>query len=320
MMDNVSALPLLTLSGITHTLEQRIILFLLSLLWYLVILLGNVVVVCIIIMDKSLHEPMYIFLCNLCINGLYGTVGFYPKFLLDLLSSPVISYAECLLQGFVIHSSTCSDLSILAIMAYDRYVAICRPLVYHSIMTKQRISAFLFFSWFIPLFCMFMNTASILGVPLCGSHINKIYCVNWMVVQLACTTPKANYVIAYFNILFYFLHAVFIFLTYMCLIRSCLSSQEKRGKFMQTCVPHLISLITFIAAILLDLLYMRFGSTDLPQDLQNFMAIEILVIPPVMNPFIYGFRLTKIRNRILSLFHTTRKDVKCQEQTFHITG
>ncbi len=258
---------------------------------------------------------MYIFLCNLCISALYGTVGFYPKFLLDLLSSHVISYAGCMLQGFVIHSSACSDFSILALMAYDRYVAICRPLVYHSVMTKQRVSIFVFLSWLLPLYCMFMNTASLLGLTLCGSHINRVYCVNWMIVTLSCSPPKANSAITYFNIFFYFGHFLFILWSYMYLIRTCMSSKENQGKFMQTCLPHLITLIIFTTNVLLDVLYMRFGSVDLSQDLSNFMAMEFILIPPIVNPLVYGFKLTKIRNKILSLVHIKKKDVTCHPTT-----
>ncbi|XP_041807040.1 olfactory receptor 49-like [Chelmon rostratus] len=299
MMENDSLVTLFTLSGLNFSLENRIALFVLTLLWYLVILLGNGLLIFTIIIDKTLHEPMYIFLCNLCISGLYGTVGFYPKFLLDLLSSHVISYAGCMLQGFVIHSSTCCDFSILALMAYDRYVAICQPLVYHSVMTKWRVSIFVLFSWILPLYCMAMNSATLVGSRLCGSHINKIYCVNWMIVTLACSPPKANTAVAYFNILFYFGHFLFILWSYVYMIRTCMSSQEDRVKFMQTCLPHFISLIIFATAVLLDLLYMRFGSAGLSQDLNNFMAIEFLLIPPIVNPLVYGFKLTKVRNKIL---------------------
>ncbi|XP_042283300.1 olfactory receptor 2AT4-like [Thunnus maccoyii] len=320
MMENVSIVKMFTLSGLDFTLEQRITLFFLTLLWYLIILLGNATLIVVIIVDKNLHEPMYIFLCNLCINALYGTVGFYPKFLLDLLSSHVISYAGCMLQGFVIHSSTCCDFSILALMAYDRYVAICRPLVYHSFMTKQRVSVFVLFSWVLPLYCMFMNTASLLGSRLCGSHINRVYCVNWMIVTLACSPLKANTAVAYFNMLFYFGHFVFIIWSYMYLIRTCMSSKENWGKFMQTCMPHLLSLITFTISVLLDLLYMRFGSADLSQDFSNFMAIEFLLIPPVVNPLVYGLKLTKIRNKLVSFVHIKGTDAKCRVMTLHVSG
>ncbi|XP_073329281.1 olfactory receptor 11A1-like [Pagrus major] len=308
MMENVSVVTLFTLSGLNFTVEQRIILFLLTLLWYSLIVFGNVFLIVAIIVDKTLHEPMYIFLCNLCINALYGTVGFYPKFLMDLLSSHVISYAGCMLQGFVIHSSTCCDFSILALMAYDRYVAICRPLVYHSVMTRQRVAIFVFLSWLLPIYCMFMNTATLLGSRLCGSHIKRIYCVNWMIVTLACSPPKGNAVVTYVNIVFYFWHFVFIIWTYMYVIKTCISSKEDQRKFMQTCLPHLISLVVHTITVLLDVLYMRFGPRDLSQDLYNFMAMEFLLIPPLVNPLVYGFKLTKVRNKIVNFVCIKRND------------
>ncbi|KAM3861913.1 olfactory receptor 4M1-like [Diretmus argenteus] len=251
-MDNVSVVKVFTLSGLNYTMEYRVTLFCFTLLYYLIIWMVNVALIVTIIVDRSLHEPMYIFLCNLCISGLYGTAGFYPKFLMDLLSPlHVISYGGCLLQSFVIHSFSGSELSILALMAYDRYIAICRPLVYHSVMTKQAISLLVFFSWLLPLSCMFMNTMSIIQYKLCGSYIQKLYCFNVSIGKLACSTSIANIIIAYFNIVFYFCHFVFIVWTYMYLIRTCLISKENRGKFMQTCVPHLIS-FTFV--VLLDLI------------------------------------------------------------------
>ncbi|KAM7407676.1 hypothetical protein PAMA_003422 [Pampus argenteus] len=308
MMDNVSVITMFTLSGLNGTENYRVTLFALTLLCYSVIWLVNVIVIVTIITDKCLHEPMYIFLCNLCINGLYGTAGFYPKFLMDLLSTThAISYAGCLLQGFVIHSSASADLSLLVLMAYDRYVAICRPLVYHSVMTKQRICVFVAFSWLLPLYCMFTNTMTIFQLKLCGSYIPKLYCSNALIGKLACSASIANTSIAYFNIAFYCGHFVFIILSYMYLVRMCLISKESRSKFMQTCVPHLILLFNFGFAVLFDLMYIRFGSRTLSQSLQNFMAIEYLLIPPVMNPLIYGLKLTKIRKKILGFIQEQTK-------------
>ncbi|KAM3862220.1 olfactory receptor 4K5-like [Diretmus argenteus] len=306
-MDNASVIKVFSLSGLNYTMEYRVTLFCFTLLYYLIIWMVNVALIVTIIVDRSLHEPMYIFLCNLCISGLYGTAGFYPKFLMDLLSPlHVISYGGCLLQSFVIHSFSGSELSILALMAYDRYIAICRPLVYHSVMTKQAISLLVFFSWLLPLSCMFMNTMSIIQYKLCGSYIQKLYCSNWSIGKLACSTSIANIIIAYFNIVFYFCHFVFIVWTYMILIRTCLISKVNRGKFMQTCVPHLISLISFTFAVLLDLMYTQFGSRDIDQSLLNFISIESLLLPSIMNPLIYGLKLTKVRNRILGFIRDKR--------------
>ncbi|XP_061782199.1 olfactory receptor 5AR1-like [Nerophis lumbriciformis] len=306
-MENVSVVTMFTLSGLKFTYMQRMTLFVLTLLWYILILLSNISMIVVIVTDKTLHQPMYVFLCNLCINAVYGAAGFYPKFLKDLLSSQVISYAGCMLQGYVIHSSSCCDFSILTLMAYDRYVAICRPLVYHTVMSKQRVSVFVFFSWFVPLYCMFMNTATLLGIELCGSYINKLYCVNWVVFNLACTPPYANGIVTAINIAIYFVHFLFILVSYLYLMKVCFSSREMWIKFMQTCFPHLICLLTFTVTLLLDIFYMRFGSADLPQDTHNFMTILFLLITPVVNPLIYGFKLTGIRNRVLSILHVKKK-------------
>nr|XP_046259515.1 olfactory receptor 142-like [Scatophagus argus] len=309
-MDNVSTVRIFILSGLNETTNYRLTLFTFTLLCYCVILVFNIALIMIIILDENLHEPMYIFLCTFCINGLYGTTGFYPKFLLDLLSSShEISYEGCLLQAFVMYSFACCDLSILAVMACDRYLAICRPLHYHAFMTKKRLSQLVCFSWLTP-FCVFSISVVLTSkLKLCSRNIKRLLCVNWIIVKLACPDADtfSNNVVAYVSIFIYMPHGFFILWTYMHLIITCVRSKDDRAKFMQTCVPHLVSLITFVIALVFDLMYMRFGSTDLPQSLQNFIAIEFLLIPPVMNPLIYGFKLTKIRNRILGLVYFERK-------------
>uniref|UniRef100_A0A087XQB6 Olfactory receptor 5F1-like n=1 Tax=Poecilia formosa TaxID=48698 RepID=A0A087XQB6_POEFO len=298
-MDNVSVISMFTLSGFSGTFSHRVTLFLLTLLCYCVIWLVNLTIVVTIIMDKNLHEPMYIFLCNLCINGLYGTAGFYPKFLHDLLSTRhLISVPGCFLQGFVIHSSVCADISLLALMSYDRYVAICRPLVYHSMMTKKRVVVYTCFAWITPCYLMVVSTGTTLTSRLCGSHISKIYCVNWLISKLACSPSVAQVVVPAFNYTFYVGHGLFILWSYAFLVKSCKTSRENRNKFMQTCLPHLLTLVIFSGSLLFDLLYMRFGSKELSENVQNFMSIDFLVIPPIINPLIYGLRLTQLRNRV----------------------
>ncbi|XP_022597019.1 olfactory receptor 142-like [Seriola dumerili] len=308
MMDNVSLITMFFLSGLNETRNHQFTLFTLTLLCYCMILLVNICLIATIILDKNLHEPMYILLCTFCMNGLYGTTGFYPKFLWDLLSPlHIISYSGCLVQALVMYSFACSDLSILAVMAYDRYVAICRPLEYHSIMSKQRLFKLVCFSWLTPFCIMAVNIFLTSRLKLCSPYVTRLFCVNWIIVTLACfpTQTIINNIVAYITIIIYVCHGFFIVWSYMYLIKTCVNSIENRAKFMQTCVPHLFSLLTFLLTILFDVMSMRFGSKDLPRNLQNFVAIEFLVIPPIMNPLIYGFKLTKIRNRILA--HVTFK-------------
>ncbi|XP_077436228.1 olfactory receptor 4B13-like [Vanacampus margaritifer] len=300
-MANATAVNFIHLTGLSHMSQRlRLLLFAVTSLCYAAILLVNGVLIVTIILDKKLHEPMCFFLCNLCVNGLYGTVAFFPKFLHDLLSkSHIISYFGCLMQVFVIYSYAASEIAVLAVMAYDRYVAICRPLQYHSIMTKCRVLLLVTFSRLTPLLCQAVVVIMTSKLELCGSHINKVYCENWSLIQLSCSPATANDIVGFGNILFYFGHDLFIMCSYVQLVKLALRSKEGRKKFMQTCVPHLLCLFNVTVALLFDLMYARYGTSSMPQSLKNFMAIQILAIPPLLNPIIYGLRLSKVRNNVL---------------------
>uniref|UniRef100_A0A3P8W7F9 G-protein coupled receptors family 1 profile domain-containing protein n=1 Tax=Cynoglossus semilaevis TaxID=244447 RepID=A0A3P8W7F9_CYNSE len=254
-----------------------------------------------IILEEKLHDPMYIFLCNLCFNSLYGPAAFYPKFLYDLLSnSHVISYTGCLLQVFVIYSYATTDFSVLALMAYDRYVAICRPLNYHSVMTKRRVVVLMCFSRFVPMLCQTIVMILTSKLQLCGSRIEKLYCDNWSILKLSCTQITTNNIVGFIVIIFYFAHVVYICFSYVHMIKSAVKSREGRRKFLQTCVPHLLCLLNVTVAMLFDLMYARYGST-VPQTVRNFMAVQFLTLPPLLNPIIYGLNLTQVRKRLFSL-------------------
>lgn len=320
-MNNSSSILLFSLSGVSVTVTYRVTLFLLTLLCYCTILVVNVSLILTIILDKNLHEPMYICLCNLCINGLYGTAGFYPKFVSDLLSDiHLISYAGCLLQIYVIYSYAMVDYSILALMAYDRYVAICRPLQYHSVISVQRIAALVSFSWLVPLCAEALMISLTSTLKLCGSHIQKLYCENWSIIKLACSLTAANNIIGLFFISFYFGHVLFIVWSYVWLVKTALKSKEGRKKFTQTCVPHLLCLLNASAALLFDLMYARYGSTSMAQSVKNFMAIQFLIIPPIINPIIYGLILTKVRSRMIYLCMMAGQRFKLKHQVWYVNN
>uniref|UniRef100_A0A3B4UG22 Olfactory receptor 6N1-like n=1 Tax=Seriola dumerili TaxID=41447 RepID=A0A3B4UG22_SERDU len=311
VINNINIGFVFSLSGFNGTVNYRVTLFFLTLLCYGLIFVVNVSLILIIILDENLHEPMYICLCNLCINALYGTAGFYPKFVSDLLSDiHVISYAGCFLQVFVIYSYVKVDFSVLVLMAYDRCVAICRPLEYHSVMSVRRTAVLVSLSWLVPLCCEVMVVSLTSRLKLCGSRIQKLYCENWSIVKLACSSTTANDILGLFLISFYIGHVLFTVCSYVQLVKSALKSREGRRKFTQTCVPHLLCLLNVTAALLFDLMYSRYGSASVLQSLKNFMAIQFLIIPPILNPVIYGLILTKIRSRMISLFMMAGQRVK----------
>uniref|UniRef100_W5NLP4 Olfactory receptor n=1 Tax=Lepisosteus oculatus TaxID=7918 RepID=W5NLP4_LEPOC len=301
-MENSSNAVVFYLNGLNDTRSHKYVFFFFTLLFYLLIILFNQTVIITILLEKSLHEPMYIFICNLNFNTLYGTAGFYPKLLADFLSDThVISYTGCLIQAFVIYSSLMCEFTSLTVMAYDRYVAICKPLDYHSIMSALTAGKIVLILWILMFFEAIIPILLTVRLPLCGSHIDKLYCDNWSIVKLSCIDTALNNIYGYVLIIAHILQALFILYSYFEIIRECLKSSEGRIKFIQTCLPHLIALMSFTITTIFDVMYSRYGSRNTPQTIRNIMAVVFLVIPPLLNPLVYGLNLTQIRIKILMM-------------------
>ncbi|XP_073680097.1 olfactory receptor 52E8-like [Garra rufa] len=298
---------ILTLMVPKETKTYRHLYFTCFLTLCLFILPVNIRLVMVIIMEKALHEPMYIFLCHMCINGVYGASGFYPKILSDLiLDSYVISHM-CTLQTFVIYSSLLCDFTILTVMAYDRYVAICKPLEYHSKLTKNTFELkLIMFSWIVPNFSVIPAALLSNLRPFCKYHIDKLYCDNWSIVKLSCLSRFVNNVFGYANGVLYSCCIIFIIVSYIKLISACKLSLENKRKFWQTGLPHVLSLINFTIAMFFDVMYSRYGANDIPESLRNFLALELVIVPPVFNPLIYGLNIRAVRKRVFILRYSKR--------------
>uniref|UniRef100_A0A3B3R2K8 G-protein coupled receptors family 1 profile domain-containing protein n=1 Tax=Paramormyrops kingsleyae TaxID=1676925 RepID=A0A3B3R2K8_9TELE len=269
-----------SLSGLNESKENKNVIFAFSIQGYIFTLFLNLTIITTISLEKDLHQPMYIFLCNLCINGLYGTLGFYPKFLYDLLSdSQNFSYIGCLLQNFVILSYALCEFTNLTVMAFDRYVAICRPLHYHTIMTPVTAGKLLVFIWMVPCCSVVCSILLIVRLPFCGIHINAVYCKFVICSVIGCI---------------YLSMATFVVYSYGKLISACRKSKEKQSKFMQTCLPHLISCMNYLFFSFLD----AFSVKNIPQWFNSFTSVAFLIVPPIINPLIYGINLKFIRTRI----------------------
>nr|XP_029529805.1 olfactory receptor 1D2-like [Oncorhynchus nerka] len=298
-MENSTQVKLFYLFGLQETFNNKSVYFTMSLITYLLIITVNLTLIITIIQQKGLHEPMYIFLCSLCINGLYGTAGFYPKFLLDLQSDvQVISYSGCLTQTFVIYTSVMCEMSTLTVMSYDRYVAICRPLLYHTIVTSLTVRKLLLLSWCYPLFIGLIVVSLTVRVPLCGSRIDKIFCDIPSILKHACLPIPINQILNKFVIMVHVLPILFIVFSYCQIVRTCVKSAKGRIKFTQTCVPHLITIFMFITVTLFDNLQGWNSNVNITLNMRNAMAVQFLVIPPVFNPLIYGLNLQKIRRAV----------------------
>ncbi|XP_026861625.2 olfactory receptor 142-like [Electrophorus electricus] len=303
MMENSSTEFMFLLHGLNDTMTNKHVYFAFGLLVYIMTVFVNLALVITVILDKTLHEPMYLFLCNLFVNGICGASAFYPKILVDLLSdSHVISFLACLIQIYLILCYTLCELICLTVMAYDRYVAICRPLEYLDIMTHQKAAKLLFFSWLFALLQTALGAWVTVRMPLCGNDIDKLYCSNWEVIKLSCTDLIIIDVYGNFLLLSLVFQVTFIIVSYIHIVRASLQSKTGKVKFMQTCLPHLITLTNFAVSLVFDGMYSRYGKSQTQQSLRNIFGIEFLVVPPLLNPIIYGMKQTEMRHQLVKMY------------------
>ncbi|XP_076832095.1 olfactory receptor 4B13-like [Brachyhypopomus gauderio] len=309
-MENSTGEFIFFLHGLNDTKANKHIYFGVGLVVYVATLFVNFTLVIIVVLDKTLHEPMYLFICNLYINALVGSSAFYPKILADLFSDThVISYTGCLIQICAIYWYLFCEFTSLTIMAYDRYLAICKPLEYHSIMTHQMVEKLLVSTWLFSFLETSVGTVLTSRLTLCGNVIDKLYCFNWDVVKLSCTDITLDNIYGYILIFSHACQSGFIFISYVHIVNASLHSKTEQVKFMQTCLPHLITLTNFYVSLLLDVLCARYGRGERLQALRNILGIEFLVVPPLLNPIIYGIRMTQIRSRFVKIYNQKIKAV-----------
>ncbi|KAL7400985.1 hypothetical protein ABVT39_021167 [Epinephelus coioides] len=311
MMPNNSEL-VFVLQGLNDSVTNRQLFFAFALMSYLFTIFVNLTLIVTVCLEKTLHDPIYIFLCNLCFNGICGASSFYPKLLHDLLAdAQVITYAGCLLQLFGVYCYVFCEFTSLTVMAYDRYLAICKPLQYRTLMTVQRVAQLLLLTWCFTLLETAIGITLTASLPICRRHIKKIFCTNWEVVKLSCSDTTVNNIYGFVLMFSHISQIALILVSYTHLVRASLRLHSDRRKFIQTCLPHLATLLIFTGSLVFDTMFARYGGGGggTLQALQNLLAAEFLVVPPLINPIIYGINLHQIRSRILHNF-TARPDIQ----------
>ncbi|KAG8432033.1 hypothetical protein GDO86_019939 [Hymenochirus boettgeri] len=276
----------------------------LAIVWYVMIILCNSAVIAIVILYKTLQKPMYIFISTLCLNGLYGSFAFYPNLFINLLQDvQTISYVGCIVQDFAINTYVCCEMTILAVMGLDRYVSICNPLRYNTIMSLTTVYKLIATVWMYPFILITIHIILTIRLPLCDSVILKIYCDNWSVVRLSCVDTTVNNIYGIFIIVSTLVTMpLLVFISYVEILRVCArSSKDFRSKALQTCAPHLISIMNFLVDTLFEVTLYRFTPTNLPYALRIFTSVNFLVVPPLLNPLIYGFKIPEIRTKIFKI-------------------
>ncbi len=275
--------------------------FVLCFLLFAIIVSANLVIILVISREKTLHEPMYIFIAFLSVNALYGSSGFFPRFLMDLLSDThLISRPACFTQIYIIYTYASYEMTILGIMAYDRYVAVCDPLNYHSKVTPKTVCRLAAFAWICPAFTVAICLYLTIRLPLCGNEILKVYCAIWNIAKLSCVTTFINNIVGLFvTVITVILPLVYVLYTYFQIMLVCRkSSSEFKSKALQTCLPHTISFVSYSIAIFCDIALSRFNVEKLNPFFAVILSLEFVMIPPLLNPLVYGLKLPEIRRHI----------------------
>lgn len=300
-MDNSSTPPYFNLTMFVPMGLLRHPAFAACLMTYCFIMVANLVIVLVIYREKSLHEPMYIFVALLSVNSLYGSSGFFPRLLLDLLSDGhLISRAACFTQIYVIYTYASYEMTILAVVAYDRYQAVCHPLHYHAKMTGRSVLRLAAAALLLPAAAVLTLVALSAKLPLCGDRIHKIFCANWNVVKLSCVDTAANHAYGLLlSVLTAFLPLLFVLYTYARIMAVCWrSSAQFRVKVFQSCLPHILTYCVYTTTAFCDVALSRHDGRDLNPIAAAILSLEFVVIPPLLNPVVYGLKLPHVRRNI----------------------
>ncbi|XP_036379221.1 olfactory receptor 10A6-like [Megalops cyprinoides] len=300
-MDNSSEITFFILAVYEGVGNMRYFYFSILLVLNVTIILANVLLIVVIFVDRSLHEPMYVFLCNLFVNELYGSTALLPGVLLNLLSDThEVSSACCFLQIFCVYTYASIELCNLAAMAYDRYLSICHPLHYSNIMTACKVYTLIVFIWVYSFVKFSINLSLTLQVPLCGNIIYKVGCDNFSLIKLGCTTSMLNNIYELCGtVVTIAVPLIPILYSYAKIIRICYkSSKEAQKKALNTCTPHLISLMNFSFCSFFEIVQNRFDLTYVPSVMRITLSVYFLICTPLFNPIMYGVKITKIRKAV----------------------
>ncbi|XP_018541121.1 olfactory receptor 11A1-like [Lates calcarifer] len=299
MKMNSTQVSYFTLSAYFDTGPFKYIYFLIITLLYILIICANIFLVVIICMNRSLHEPMYLFLCSLFVNELYGSTGLFPFLLLQILSDiHTVSVHFCFLQIYSVYTYVCVEFLNLVVMSYDRYLAICYPLQYNTCMTTKKVAKLIVVTWLIPFLAIVVLVSLSLSLQLCGNIIGKVFCDNYSVVKLACSDTRVNNIYGLiYLVISIIIPLILILFSYMKILKVCFSgSKQTRQKAVSTCTPHLASLLNFSFGVCFEVLQSRFNMSGVPNVLQIFLSLYFLTCQPLFNPILYGLKTSKIRN------------------------
>ncbi len=278
--------------------------FLFATLSYMIIIFCNLVLILTIVLSKSLHQPMYLFLLNLPINDLMGASALFLQVIKEILTnSKTMEYSACVAQAFFIHIYAGGTVFTLTVMAYDRYIAICCPLKYNAVMTNAHLMRIITIMWITSLVITGVLFFLLLRLPRCRSELVNPYCDNPSLLSLVCANTTINNIFGLSVVaLSQIIANGMILYTYLQILVACFRSNrsDTKAKALQTCATHLTVFLLLECLGLFTIISYRIKQISPP--LRRFIGVSTLIFPPALNPIIYGLRTKEIREKAVHFF------------------
>uniref|UniRef100_A0A8C6D3A3 Olfactory receptor n=1 Tax=Moschus moschiferus TaxID=68415 RepID=A0A8C6D3A3_MOSMO len=307
---NSSELPTFTLTGLPGLENSQHWMFLLLGPLYIVSIVGNGLILFIVKEEQSLHQPMYYFLSLLSVNDLGVSFSTLPTVLATFcFHLRKISFDSCMAQMFFIHFFSSMESGVLLVMSFDRYVAICNPLHYTTMLTDSRV---IHMSLCIITrgFCIVFPLPFLLKrLPFCKANVlSHAYCLHPDLIHLPCGDTTINSIFGLFTVMSTFgLDSALILFSYVLILRSVLAiaSREEQLKTLNTCVSHLCAVLIFYVPLVGVSMTARYGRHT-PRLVHTVMSLVYLFVPPMLNPVIYSIKTKEIRRQLARMLVGTK--------------
>ncbi|XP_072651390.1 olfactory receptor 2D3-like [Canis lupus baileyi] len=302
--ENRTYLTEFILLGLSSDWQIQILLFVVFLIIYLLTLFGNLIIIVLIHIDSRLHTPMYFFLKNLSFTDLCFSTTIIPQMLFHLLvKRKTISFAGCSIQMIFFLVAGCTESSLLAVMSYDRYVAVCKPLHYFTLMTQKVCVQLTIGSWATGIFVSLVDTTFTLCLSYHGQNIiNHYFCEPPALLKLASEeTYRAEMAIFAMGVVIILGPVSLILFSYWNIISTVIQIQSGEGrlKVFSTCGSHLIVVVFFYGSTIFT--YMRPNSKKINEG-DKVISVFYSVITSMMNPFIYSLRNKDVKKAFRKVF------------------
>ncbi|XP_003341844.1 olfactory receptor 5AC1-like [Monodelphis domestica] len=292
MEENMTLVTEFVLTGLTDRPEIQLVLFPIFLMIYLTTMVGNIGLVVLVWMDSHLQTPMYIFLSSLAFADACTSSSVTPKMLMNFLSQDKsISISECLAQFYFFGASASTECFLLAVMAYDRYAAICKPLLYPVRMSNRLCSQLVIASYTLGFLHLMIHVGLLFRLTFCRPNlIHHFYCEILPLFKISCIDPSLNALVLFIfalSIQSFTLMTTLVSYTFVFLAILRIKSEHGRSKAFSTCSAHLLSVSLFYGTLLIMYVFPGSGGAK-DQDIMNSLFYTIII--PLLNPFIYSLR------------------------------